>query len=171
MNFDLNTISQIATIAGFGIQGSEFVGKVIKWCFKNVNGNENQKRLKDEVAIILDISQPCYNNVVEFLKKQNIDASCFIIDLKDSRGNKKRQLDHENRSEWEDVVREFSKLINAIYERSLPRKLHIFVSAPATLTLGIGCVIRTLRKPYIYNFDRVNQTYKLVIIASDELQC
>lgn len=155
----LSIVGNLASITGLAQQNSELIGKSIKVLFP-------QKEFKEEIAIVLDITQPCVNNVEKYLKSKNIDASIISISKKDGT----RVLDPYNREEWENIVKEYSRLINSIYEKCAPTKLHTFFSAPSSLTFCIGCVIRTLHRPYIYQFNNTTQMYDCVLIATDELR-
>lgn len=130
---------------------------------------EKIHELRSEVAIVLELTVPCYNHVVRYLENEGMERKVSVLRLflKERDGG---ALDSEQRKDWESIVRDFSRLMNAINAELLPKKVHIFIAAPASLALGIGCIIRNLNKPYIYHFDRDKQSYDLVIVANDGLR-
>ena len=161
----LEIIASIASIAGFAQQNSQMIGKALK-IFSKQSEDEKDMVIKDDIAIVLNISNNCIPLVEKFLGEKGIDATVFEVNKKDG----KREIDPYNRKEWEDIVTDFSKLLTSIYEQSAPSRVHIFLSAPVALAFGIGCVIRTLYRPYIYNYNRDTQSYDLVLVASDRLK-
>ncbi len=158
----LSIIGNLASIGGFVQQNTELIGEATKMLLNN----DKDTKIKDEVVLILDISAPCVPNVYHFLEKKNIDASVFIIRNK----NGQRIIDPYDRGQWERVVKDFSRLVRSIYEEVAVNKLHVFISAPSSLAFGIGCVLRNIHRPYVYNYNKTTQSYDLVLIVDDELR-
>jgi hypothetical protein len=147
----------IATVVSFVQQNLRY----FKLLF--VNKEENYK---DNIAIIIDISRPCQSAVEKFLKENRIEASILVMKSKDE----SRRLNPSDRAEWEELVKSFSKLVSNIYEKSAPKELHIFLSAPASLTFALGCVIGTLYKPNVYNYNDQTGSYDKVLTVTSGLK-
>ncbi|MEM8524991.1 MAG: SAVED domain-containing protein [Bacteroidota bacterium] len=146
----------------FSFQDEGLVGRKMR-----VDSSEDVEiLLKTELAIFLQISQKGVLDVKKFLNKKRMDATLLVMQPKD--GNAILDVDH--RDDWEDIVRDFSRLLDCVYEQFRPKSLHIFLAVPASLAFGIGCTIRNLRRPHIYHYSRERESYKLVLVADDSIK-
>lgn len=152
-----------------------FIGNRNKVSNFNVNRNESEgEDIKKEITIIIDMgSMSIINSVNDFLEAKNIDSTVFIC----NNPHGYVHMDLNNSEEWESAVKGIYILINEIYSKLRPEKVHIFLSAPAVLTFAIGYVLRPFCTPYLYQFNQKykpeepkDKLYSHVLYVSDELK-
>ena len=161
-NFEF--LSNLAGVLGIGsFQIGAFVFKSIRIYIEKRNRNSSViidggeaegEEIKKEIAIIIDMgTMSIKSSVYEFLEAKNIDSTVFVC----NNPNGYVHMDLNNQDEWTSAVKGIYTLINEIYTKIRPEKVHIFLSAPATLTFAIGYVLRPFCTPYLYQY---NQKYK-----------
>ena len=109
---------------------------------------------KKDVAIVVEISRPSVQDVVNYLASKKIDANLVVITTVKPRGPKPVKGLNENRpAEWTELVQEFSEAIDRIkQEAGASAKMHIFLSAPLALAFGLGAVWGTVDKAQVYHW-------------------
>lgn len=109
---------------------------------------------KEDVAIVVEISRPAVQDVVNFLESKKIDANLVIITTIKSHGVKPVKGLSENRpTEWTQLVQEFSVAIDKVkQEIGASANIHIFLSAPLALAFGFGTVWGTVDKAQVYHW-------------------
>lgn len=109
---------------------------------------------KGDVAIVVEISRPSVQDVVDHLERKKIDANLVVITTIKARGQKSVKGLNENRpSEWTGLVKEFSEAIDKIkQEIGASAKIHIFLSTPLALAFGLGAVWGTVDRAQVYHW-------------------
>ncbi|HAS47296.1 MAG TPA: hypothetical protein DCS93_42865 [Microscillaceae bacterium] len=160
----LNLFGNLASISGISLKnGMQLFGKKIKATAEPPN---EQEELKPEIAFVVEVTRNVMPDVKKYIQKRSMNASIIHVTTPEDES----QLDADMREDWHDFIREFSRIMEGVQQQISPRKTHIFISAPASLALGIGCTIGNVKRPHIYHYDNKTQSYKLVIIADNELR-
>lgn len=182
---DVDLISNIASILGVSlIEVGAIVFKYVKINIGNkktapapINlnrGVDEGEEIKKEISVIIDMgTMTILNSVNEFLNAKKIDSTVFIC----NHPNGYVHMDLDNQDEWKSAVKGIYTLINEIYAKIRPEKVHIFLSAPAALTFAIGYVLRPFCTPYLYQYNQKykpeqtkDKLYSNVLYVSDELK-
>lgn len=109
---------------------------------------------KENVAIVVEISRPSVQDVVNFLESKQIDANLVVITTIKSHSSKPVKGLNENKSsEWTQLVQEFSIAIDKVkHEVGASAKIHIFLSTPLALAFGLGAVWGTVDNAQVYHW-------------------
>ncbi len=108
---------------------------------------------KEDVAIVVEISRPSVQDVVNYLGTRKIDANLVVITTVKSHGPKPVKGLSENRpAEWTKLVQEFSEAIDKIKHEVGSARIHIFISAPLALAFGLGSVWGTVDQAQVYHW-------------------
>lgn len=111
---------------------------------------EKNEPIKDNVAIIIDYgSMTVEQHVKKYLKAKNIDST--IVKCMNPKGYV--HLDMDDRDVWENAVKEMYAFIKEILSAA-PKRIHIFISAPATLAFALGYTLRPHCTPYVYQHNQ-----------------
>jgi hypothetical protein len=114
---------------------------------------------KEDVAIVVEISRPSVQDVVNYLDSKKIDANLVVITTVKSRGSKPvKGLSESRPGEWTEVVQEFSVAIDKVKREMGAAHIHIFLSTPLPLAFGLGAVWGTVDQAQIYHWKK-NGTY------------
>ncbi|MGB0524643.1 MAG: SAVED domain-containing protein [Flammeovirgaceae bacterium] len=118
-----------------------------------------------EVALVISITRPSKQHVLQYIESERNEGKrislCHLEMLSQGRLAPYKE-------DWEAIVTEVYNCVQQIYEQAAPKFLHVFISAPASLAMGIGCVLGSLYRPHIYHFD--NQQYIKVLEGGDNLK-
>jgi len=108
---------------------------------------------KEDVAIVVEISGPAVQDVVNFLEGKKIDANLVVITTIKSHGSKSvKGLNESRPAEWTDLVQEFSVAIDKIKHAVGSAPIHIFLSTPLALAFGLGTVWGTVDSAKVYHW-------------------
>jgi len=166
----LTILSQVAAIFNAAIAaGGLFIslsGVVIKALGKKSD------QIKDNVTIIIDFGTTSIEESVKrYVKAKDIDSTIFVCT------NPKGfvHLDINDGDVWQEAVKGIYTFINAIVSDA-PKRINIFMSAPAALAFSIGYVLRPNCTPYIYQFNQKREgiadsdLYAMVLHVNDNLK-
>lgn len=112
---------------------------------------------RQDVALLVDINRRMLVDVSRYLEKQGIDADFIIVTNDPDYSDKIKFVDPATPQEWETLIREFAAAMNSIKRAAGGARLHIFLSAPLSLTFGLGSVWGTVDEATIYHWE--NNTY------------
>ncbi len=122
--------------------------------------NFNQLVSKQDVAILIDINRRMLMDVSRHLDKNKIDADLIIITNDEKYSSEIKFLQDDKPEEWEEIVRDFSKVINAVKFSVGQANVHIFMSVPLPVAFGLGSVSGTVDNANIYHYH--NGYYKVL---------
>ena len=125
--------------------------------------------VKPDVAIVVDINRRSLTDVAAYLDEKKIDADMIIVTNDPAYRSKSVFLDPTCQSDWENVVREFSTVMDGIKHTVGGARLHIFLSAPGALAFALGAVRGLVdESTIIYHWEK--QTYFPVVELSRQLR-
>lgn len=123
---------------------------------------------QDDVAIVVDISQPILENVRDYLEKRNIDADVILITNRTRYADKPQFLNIKDESEWEAVVRDFVDVMYQVRRATPGRRIHIFSAAPVPLSFALGAMWGTVQTATLYHWQ--DDTYNPVIRVTRDIR-
>jgi len=149
-------------------------GKVLKLSGVHITSKDKSKKeqIKDDVVIIIDFGISSIESSVErYIAANSKLTDSTVLTCKNPNGYV--NLDLEDEDQWRDAVKDIYVLIKKIDESSAKR-IHLFMSAPASLAFAIGYVSRQSR-PYVYQYNTGSnradsKLYYRVLDVSDELR-
>lgn len=108
---------------------------------------------KKDVAIIVEISRPAVQDVVNYLEGKKVDANLVVITTLKAQGPKAVKGLSENRpAQWNELVQEFSQAIDRVKREVGSARIHIFLSTPLALAFGLGAVWGTVDQAQVYHW-------------------
>lgn len=171
---DISTVfTSVATVLGMADQASDLLLKLKSVVFKGASdGKEKNEPLKDNVTVIIDFSTTTIEESVKrYLKAKNIDST--IITCTNPRGFV--HMDVNDSDVWRNAVQEIYTFINTIV-KAAPKRINIFISAPATLAFALGYTLRPHCTPHVYQFNQRrdgtadSDLYSMVLHVNDSLK-
>ena len=122
------------------------------------------------VAIAVQISRLIIRSVVEFIERERINAHLVLFSNKKIPVGDPVYLDYSNPDEWRRIVQDFTKLLNKTQFEMGDRNYHIFLGAPAALTLCLGCTFDKYRRAFVYDWVPRTGTYSRVLTLPRDLR-
>lgn len=159
---DIGTLLQNAKTIGEAAEGLTKViefGGVLLLTITNVKNivttylvGKKEESLENvtDIAILIQISQPAYIDVKNFLEKSNIKAPLFVISHDGAAEG--RRLNDRDPAEWLEVVQAFSSQIADIKRAYGSKQYHLFIAAPSVIAFALGSVAKELTAFKLYNF-------------------
>jgi len=108
---------------------------------------------KADVALLVDINRRMLHDVSRYLDAHNIDADVIIMTNDPNYSDDIRFLDPENSAEWTELVQDFNAAINRTQRAVGSARVHIFLSTPLALAVGLGAVWGTVNDAVIYHWQ------------------
>lgn len=123
---------------------------------------------KDEVAILIDITKRSVKDVAKYLDAHQIDANLLVLTNDPVYSPTVQFLNDKDPEEWNEIVRDFSKAMNAIQHAVGSVKMHVFIAAPVALGFGLGCMWGTVSEATVYHWD--GNAYQKVLFISRKIK-
>lgn len=115
-----------------------------------------------DIAVVVDIARPTVRDVARYLDEKEVTANIILLE------HTQAGQFLSATSPWDEFVRGFAQIMNAVKHMFSGARPHFFLSAPGALLFGLGAIWGTVDEAHIYHYEK--GTYYPVIHLSRSLR-